>query len=153
MAKPSWQEILMKAAAAIERKYRVKLLVDEAILLEIGRFIADGLASLGFYSPNVAKVAGIAAFWIRKLKPLSIAPDSPNHFLLANERAALLVGLTIAAMFEDEDGVARKIAMPKDILIDWTSSLRYHSHSPYSSITAFELILHFASPVDVPEKP
>ena len=136
-----WSKILVHAATRIENIYRIKLLVDEAILLEIGRMVQDSLDSMGCVTPNVAKVAGQISYWICKLKPLSIAPDSPNHFLEANERAALMVGLAIANLFEDDKDKSKKIFLPPDLLREWVISSRYHIHSQHSMIIDFELLL------------
>lgn len=136
-----WRPILFKAAERIEQAQNVKLIVDEAIVLEAGRLIQDHLNSIGLFQPNVAKIAGQVAFWIRKLKPLSIASDSPNYFLLANERAALAVGLAICNLYKDDCGKPGRIALPARVFSDWVKSFRYHSHSPHSSMTSFELLM------------
>lgn len=143
---PCWQKILLHAAGKIEQDYHVRLVVDGSILNEISMVIDESIAALGFPNPNVAKIAGEVAFWVRKLKPLSIASDSPNYYRFSNERAALLIGLAIANLYEDDQGQRRKVWLPSDILRDWITSLRYHSHSPYSSITSFELLLQGTPP-------
>lgn len=136
-----WRPILIKAAERIEQAQNIKLVVDEAVVLEVGRLIADNLENIGLFQPNVAKIAGQVAFWIRKLKPLYVAPDSPNHFLLANERAALAVGVAICNLYKDDNSKSERLALPPRIFLDWVKSFRYHSHSPHSSMTSFELLM------------
>jgi hypothetical protein len=89
--------------------------------------------------PNAAKIAGVTAFWIRKLKPLRIEPNSPNSFLLINEFISLKVGIAICEQYFD-DCRKDKINLNPRILRDWIFSFRYNSHSPHSSLISFEML-------------
>lgn len=136
-----WQPLLEYIANKISTNYGVDLILDEAVVLEASRRIEENLNSLGFQRPNVAKVAGQVAFWIRKLKPLSISPDSKNHFCFANERAALALGLAICERYKDDLSTDRQLRLHPRIFMDWVVGFRYHSHSPHSSMTSFELLM------------
>ena len=114
-----WFAILRKEAATIEEQTRVKIDISKPICQEVGRLIGDNLTAIGLQQPNVAKIAGQVAFWVRKLKPLSLSRDTPNFLLTLNELAGLRIG----------------------IFRDWVNSFRYHSHSPHSSMISFELLM------------
>jgi len=135
-----WQAILMAEAANAERDYHILINVDETVILEAKRIIGDSIDSIGLIHPNVAKIAGLVAFWLRKLKPLSISRDSPNYLLTLNEVVALRVGLAICNAYKDDTSKAQGIRLPPRILSDWVKNFRYHSHSPSSSIVTFELL-------------
>lgn len=136
-----WFEILQKEATTLERELSIRIDIDERISLEVGRLINDHLQAIGLAHPNVAKVAGQVAFWIRKLKPLQLSKDSPNSLLTLNEMAALRIGLFICNTFKDDSSKDKKIALPPRIFRDWINSFRYHSHSPHSSMISFELLM------------
>lgn len=136
-----WFRILHEQAAIIEKRHTVRIIIDEATCLEVGRLVTDHLAATGLAQPNVAKIAGQVTFWVRKLKPLRLAPDSPNYLATLNELAGLLIGLAICNLYKDDCSKAQKIALPPRIFRDWVNSLRYHSHSPHSSMISFELLM------------
>lgn len=136
-----WFAILYQQAQTIEQSAGVKIVISKAICLEIGRLINDNLLAIGLIHPNVAKIAGQVAFWVRKLKPLSIAQDSPNYLLTVNELAGLRIGLAICNTFKDDNSKVQSIALPPRIFRDWVNSFRYHSHSPHSSMISFELLM------------
>jgi hypothetical protein len=135
-----WQAILYAEAADVEKNYLVCVEIDEAIVLEAERIIRDNIDSIGLVQPNVAKIAGLVAFWLRKLKPLRIAGNSPNNLLTLNEVVALRIGLAICNAYNDDASKAQKIKLPPRILNDWVKNFRYHSHSPNSSMISFELL-------------
>lgn len=137
----NWFDILQKEATSIERDFNVRIVIDKAVCLEIGRLVSDNLAATGLSRPNVAKIAGQAAFWIRKLKPLHLEADSPNYLLTLNELAALRIGLAICNTHKDDNSKAEVITLPPRIFRDWVNSFRYHSHSPHSSMISFELLM------------
>lgn len=136
-----WYALLEQMADRISAAYKVDLILDEVIVAEIACRIEDSLNSLGAIQPNAAKIAGQAAFWIRKLKPLSMNPSSKNYFRFANERAALSIGLAICNKYKDDTSKANKIKLPARVFHDWVIGFRYHSHSPYSAMTSFELLM------------
>lgn len=136
-----WFAILHAEAARIEKEAAVKIDISKAVCQEVGRLIADHLAATGLERPNVAKIAGQVAFWIRKLKPLSLSPDTPNYLLTLNELAGLRIGLAICNTYKDDQSKAREILLPSRIFRDWVNSFRYHSHSPHSSMISFELLM------------
>ena len=136
-----WKAIFLKEVKQIEDRHKINLLIDEAIIFEIGKMVEDSLGNIGLEHPNVAKIAGQVAFWIRKLKPTSISPNSPNNALYANERIALSVGLAICNMYKDDNSKSDQIHIPPRIFRDWIIGFRYHSHSPHSAMTSFELLM------------
>lgn len=133
-----WIPILKKISERIASTYGIDLLIDETIIFEIGSRIEDSLATLGFYHPNAAKIARLAAYWTSKLNPFSIAPNSKNHFRLANERAPCP---WICKLYKDDFSRDKPMAIPARLMEDWVVSLRYEIHSPGSAMTAFELLM------------
>lgn len=136
-----WFAILQEEAATIEKQTAVKIDISKPICQEVGRLIGDNLAAIGLQQPNVAKIAGQVAFWVRKLKPLSLSHDSPNFLLTLNELAGLRIGLAICNTYKDDQSKTETLALPPRIFRDWVNSLRYHSHSPHSSMISFELLM------------
>lgn len=134
-----WFKILYEITATAEKKFNLSLTIEGEIAKEIEVLVKRNLASIEIQKPNVAKVAGIVAFWIRKLKPIGFASDSKNKLLTVNEYVSLMVGLSICHKYFD-DASRDKFKIHKRILKDWISSFRYHSHSPHSSLTAFEIL-------------
>lgn len=91
----------------------------------------------------LVKIAGIVVFWVRKLKPFyydfdEAAKSGKLHPL--NELIAIQTGLAICSQYKDDCSLLDDIRLSDRVLKDWLHSLRYHSHSPYSSILAFELL-------------
>ena len=83
-----WLEILLKEAKTLEKEFLISVDIDERTVLEVERVISDHLLAISLEHPNVAKIAGQVAFWIRKLKPLQLSNNSPNSLLTINEIAA-----------------------------------------------------------------
>ena len=135
-----WKKIITDEAAYAEEHFSILVEIDEAIVLEAERMICDDIASIGLIRPNVAKIAGLVAFWIRKLKPLRVAANSPNRLLTLNEFVALRIGLAICNAYHDDNSKPHKIYLPPRVLNDWIKSFRYHAHSPHTSMIAFELV-------------
>jgi len=134
-----WEDILFELAVKMERDFCLVIGIEYDIIEEIkGRF-QESFDRLDGVAPNAAKCAGLVAFWIRKLKPLSIHPTSEFSFLPLNEYVALLVGLAICARYFDNSDKA-SIRLNPRILRDWIFSFRYNSHSPHSSLISFELL-------------
>lgn len=52
----------MKLQQVWKKSFKINLIVDEAIILEIGRLIEDNINNIGLSHPNVAKIAGQTAF-------------------------------------------------------------------------------------------
>lgn len=135
-----WAPILESACALVEKRNDIVLMIDVDVVAEISIRVAETLKQLNMSTlPNVAKVAGHVAFWIRKLKPLAHAPESRNKLLTANEVVGVLVGVGICQQYFD-DTARSKFRMPDRIMRDWVSSLRNHSHSPHSCAIAFEFL-------------
>jgi hypothetical protein len=133
-----WTTPLTRAVLQLERKFQVDLCLDSDIVAEIGSHLKRTVDAIPMDTdPNVAKIAGHVAFWIRKLKP--ITPDQnvkqQHKLLAANELAALLVGAAICRTNFKAD-----FRLPNRIFHDWASSLRINSHSPNSCAIAFELL-------------
>ncbi|MDR2054779.1 MAG: hypothetical protein LBQ10_02790 [Desulfovibrio sp.] len=136
-----WRSVLHAEATRVEADFKIIVEIDEAVVLEAERLIRDSISAIGLIQPNVAKVAGLIAFWLRKLKPLGIAADSPNRLLTVNEVVALRIGLAICNAYKDDCSKGSPIKLPARILRDWVTSFRYHSHSPNSSMISFELLM------------
>lgn len=134
-----WKRVFNDTVGSAENKYNVILGVDVDILAEVAFCVKKNLAAMDVDHPNVAKVAGLVSFWIRKLKPIYTAPESPNKEILINEVVSLYVGLSICKKYYD-DTTRTDFKIKPRILRDWVHSFRYHSHSPSSSLIAFELL-------------
>lgn len=135
-----WAQPLCRAVDQLEKKFGVSLCLDSDLVKEIGSHLKRTVEEIPMDSkPNVAKIAGHAAFWIRKLKPIhhdDSQQEVVEHKLLnVNELAAILVGAGICQMNFRED-----FRLPNRIFFDWASSLRINSHSPASCAIAFELL-------------
>jgi hypothetical protein len=95
------------------------------------------------------------AFWVCKLKPLAYREEPKGiprrrRVSTLNEILAILTGLDICNVYHDdftlENIPAVDVLSPPDgvkyrLFNDWVHGLRYHSHSTYSLILAFELIV------------
>jgi hypothetical protein len=114
--------------------------IDDDIVEELEAQAIETLKSFKKSSPNLAKTAGSIAFWIRKLKPISHAETSPNKYLAINELAGLHVGVAICSLFYDDSTRTDFHKLSPRVVHDWAYSLRRHSHSPQSTVVAFELI-------------
>jgi hypothetical protein len=135
-----WIAVLNSAAALCERVYAIQLDIDRDIVREITLRANDTLDALNMSSmPNVAKIAGHVAFWIRKLKPITHSQDSQNKLLTINEVIGILVGIGICQRYFDSQ-VRRPFKLPHRVMKDWAVSLRNHSHSPHSCAIAFEFL-------------
>ena len=136
----NWQEVLSDAATLCERVYQVRLTIDRDILREISEQAEGTLLQLNMSTlPNVAKVAGHVAFWIRKLKPVAHSPDSTHKMLTINEIVGILVGVGICQKYFD-DKTRNVFRLPSRIMLDWAMSLRTRSHSPHSCAITFEFL-------------
>ncbi|MBF0236682.1 MAG: hypothetical protein HQM12_03170 [SAR324 cluster bacterium] len=63
----NWQEVIIEACSWAESQFGTKLVVDSDIINEIQIMSEASLQSYHPVKPNVAKIAGHIAFWIRKL--------------------------------------------------------------------------------------
>jgi hypothetical protein len=134
-----WLAVLVRITEKAERKFGVLLIIEQEVVLEIETVVLKSLKSIDIERPNVAKVAGVVAFWIRKLKPIIHKDTSLAKHNAINEYISLLVGLSIC--YEYHDDFSKPVfKLRKRILRDWVQSFRYHSHSPHSSLIAFELL-------------
>ena len=102
-------------------------------------------------APSQFKLAGLIAFWIRKLKPLlrvaKFKKHSDNEFkgtfeLYLNETFALFIGLAVIMLDENLIGVEefRAVALAGSF-IHLLSHLRYRAISPQAMTTIFELMI------------
>lgn len=139
-----WEPIFERLCRRLERRWECTFAIDREILIEVADKTQATLAGLNDTSvPNVAKVAGHVSFWIRKLKPISYAAQSPatGKFLAINEYVGLMVGLGICHEYLDDSRKAFFQDPPSRILRDWVVSFRVNSHSPHSTQIAFELLV------------
>jgi len=138
----NWRDVLCKIAVDISIALDLKIMVEEFILKEIDDCIHTSLEAMNMEKPNVAKVAGVVAFWVRKLKPFSYIQDEGakgNKFHALNELIGIQAGLAICNFYKDDYSRA-EFHLSDRLLKDWLHSLRFHSHSPHSSLFAFELL-------------
>lgn len=140
-ANVDWEKVLYATASHLEKKQNIKVDIDPHVVFDVGNMVNKSLDDIGLDNPNVAKIAGQLAFWIRKLKPLRLSPDSPNKLLTVNEHVALLVGLALCNKYRDDNSKEKPLRLPPRIFRDWLQSFRYHSHSPHSSMISFELLM------------
>ncbi len=135
-----WQKVLTDATDVCERRFGLFLVIDADIVGEIAVQANSSLAALNMNTmPNVAKVAGHVAFWIRKLKPVFHGEGSANKLLTINEVVGILVGVGICRRYFDEKA-KKNFTLPDRIMKDWSMSLRNHSHSPHSCAISFEFL-------------
>lgn len=136
----NWDSVLIEAASMCERAYEIKLEIDRDVIREINMKANDTLEALNMSTlPNVAKVAGHVAFWIRKLKPVSHSLNNDNKLLTINEVIGILVGVGICR-FYFADHSREHFVLSHRIVMDWATSLRNHSHSPHSCAISFEFL-------------
>jgi hypothetical protein len=90
-----WGKLILTATKRTEGVFRVKAYISRPIFDDVIARVNKGLEALKVEDPNSAKVAGIAAFWIRKLKPIFHGGDAARVFLAINEYVSLIVGLGI----------------------------------------------------------
>ena len=135
----NWLEILEKAVSTVEKNLEVKLIIEHLVVEEIKKYILATSNNLET-RPNVAKSAGLVAFWIRKLKPVSHHPDSEKTNTLVNEVIAIHTGLGICKNYFDDGTKDKPWKYDGRVVTDWANSLRYNSHSPHSSMILFEFI-------------
>lgn len=134
-----WSNVLKETVTSIEEQTGIKIIIEQRVIDEIDESIQTFFSNAGLTRPNVYKVAAIVAFWIRKLKPIMIHPDSVGYYVWLNELVALKVGLAVCERYFDDAG-KKQLAINQRVLKDWVLSWRYHSHSPHSSIIAFEML-------------
>lgn len=133
-----WMVPLGRAVATLEQKFTIKLTLDSDVVGEVASHLNRTVSQIPMNTdPNVAKIAGHVAFWIRKLKPIGYDESQlqTNKLLNVNELAALLVGAAICRKKFKSD-----LRLHNRIFFDWASSLRVNSHSPSSCAIAFELL-------------
>ena len=135
-----WKNVLFEIAGELEPRFMLKLNIDSDVVEEMEHHLRRTLSHLSLGTrPNVAKIAGHVSFWIRKLKPISFSEDSPNKLLVINELVAVLVGGGICARYFDDTSKS-SFVLSKRLLYDWSSSLRFNSHSPHSCAITFEML-------------
>lgn len=135
-----WEAILMDAANLCEKEFDVSIEIDRDIVREITTYASNTLSSLNMATmPNIAKVAGHFAFWIRKLKPIRHSVHSKNKLLTINEVIGITVGVAICQRYFD-DTTKQSFRLPRRIMMDWAMSMRFHSHSPHSCAITFEFL-------------
>lgn len=140
IANIDWSSILHRVVEHLEASLNVSLVIDDDIVREIQTQADETVKSFKKERPNVAKVAGSVAFWIRKLKPISHHEDCTRKYLAINELAGLYVGIAICGRYFDN---AIRIDFNKinpRVVSDWAISLRRNAHSPHGLVMAFEIL-------------
>jgi len=141
-----WMDLLIEVAAEDEKLFAARgaklvICIQRSITEEVGRRIERSIEMDGIERGNAAKIAGVTAFWIRKLKPLYVEPsaESSKTYAFINELVSIQVGVAICNRYFSDSGL-KGIRVNRRVLKDWLTSLRYHSHSPQSAMIAFELL-------------
>jgi hypothetical protein len=134
----NWPKIFMKAADSAEEKFGLSVYIESAVIEEIGQQVEKTLRN--YSQPNSAKIAGAVAFWVRKLKPLTIAPNSTYAFSAINEYISVVIGLGICGQYFDDSKKPGDIPVNPRVMKDLIYSFRYHSHSPHGSMMIFEVL-------------
>jgi len=142
----NWKGLLYRVAEDTERQFasrgaKITICIQTAVVEDVGRQIERTIERDGIEQGNAAKIAGVTAFWIRKLKPLYIEPTSelPFDFTMINELVSVQVGVAICNEYFFDAG-CKKAKVNSRVLKDWLISLRYNSHSPHSSLITFEML-------------
>lgn len=120
------------------------LTLDRDIVREIAERARETVGSYNKDSPNVPKIAGHIAFWIRKLKPVAFEPDAREKFLAVNELASLYVALAFCDQYHQKRSRDYKSVvsrLPPRVIVDWATTMRFHSHSPHSTAMIFEILM------------
>ena len=68
-----WRKVLSQATVNVSSRFDLEIFAEDFILREISDRISIFLDHIDYENPNVAKIAGIVAFWVRKLKPFCFA--------------------------------------------------------------------------------
>jgi hypothetical protein len=137
-----WLSIIFEIVNDMEIKLETSLTIDKEIVQEIEIMAQKSLDSFNQKIPNVAKIASVISFWIRKLKPIGYDNiNIINKVLHINEIIGLMVGLSICTKYIDEFK-SLNVKLSSRVFNDWVSSLRINSHSPHSSAIAFELLIN-----------
>ncbi|RJF81880.1 hypothetical protein D3877_17435 [Azospirillum cavernae] len=134
-----WEELVCAVCQTIEERFDVLLDIDGEALDELDEIAKRTIGSYELAHPNPAKVAGHVVFWFRRLRPVTHRPESQNKLLVANETAALYLGLSICDLYRGE-GSKETFHLPARVMKDWIASLRYNSHSPHAIAIAFEIL-------------
>jgi hypothetical protein len=142
----NWKDLIYRIAEEDERLFasrgiKITICIQPSIVEEVGRQIERTIERDGIEHGNAAKIAGVTAFWIRKLKPLYIepSPESPKTYTLINELVSVQVGVAICNEYFS-DSSCKNAKVNSRVLKDWLISFRYHSHSPHSSLISFEML-------------
>lgn len=138
----NWGQVLTSQATDIANELGLDIIVESFILEEIKDRIELSLKDMDIEKPNVAKIAGVVTFWVRKLKPFSYASEAianGNKLHTLNELIAVQTGLAICNTYKDDYSLD-DFHLSKRLLIDWLHSLRFHSHSPASTLFVFEIL-------------
>lgn len=140
IANIEWTVILNHVVTHFEQQFDLKLVIDEDIVKEIEAEAAHTIETYKKARANVAKIAGSVAFWIRKLKPISHDETSEQKYLAINELVGLYVGIGICSHYFDDSSRADFDRIDQRVIQDWAYSMRRNSHSPQSTVIAFEII-------------
>jgi hypothetical protein len=135
-----WEKVLSAQADWVKKVFKVDLWVDGEVTSELKVFVDKSLSEINLDDPSIYKKAGIVTFWIRKLRPLVPFRGQPKKWLVANEMVALIIGLAICRQSKEFATINLSQPPYNRIIKDWIHSLRYHSHSPNSSVISFELL-------------
>lgn len=138
--------IVERPVAAYEKVFQCKVSVDVAVLdesvsrVESSPMVFPSSEAPEGYDLSSFKMGGMYCFWLRKLKPFSVAAsdaESVYSRLFVNEVIAFLVGYYLIYGFQ----VKKTSPCPKitsRYFNDLITSFRYNSHSPNSTALIFE---------------
>jgi len=138
-----WELILRTVTSRLNSDFDLTIAIDQDIINEITfRLWSSGYAVNGeetIVNTTTIDLVGFAsqiAFWIQKLKPLSIihVPPSSTKILNINELAAVLLAEAICFT------KVKKSKFPPQLIAPWAESLRSDIHSPQSYATTLHAL-------------
>jgi len=97
-----WKALIRQYSEEDERLFasrgaKITICIHPSILEDVERQIERTMTQIGMEHGNAAKIAGVTAFWIHKLRPLYIKPnpESPQTYTMINELVSIQVGVAI----------------------------------------------------------
>lgn len=131
IAKANIERAIKEASVVWAQKTISEINMAVAHSLE-GKFMA--CAEDGY---NAAKIGGVYAFWIAKLKP--VFAYSPHHDFAINEYIALHAGFSFV-----RERLGLSILLSENEMRDFCNTLRFHTSSPHTMVHIFSLLIERA---------
>ena len=146
ISKLDWVKFLFAILGTVEDHLGCPdtLLLDRDIVREIAERARETVGSYNKESPNVPKIAGHIAFWVRKLKPVSFEQNATAKFLAVNELVSLYAALAFCDQYHERRSQHHRSVIYRlspRVIVDWATTMRFHSHSPHSTAMTFEILM------------